>query len=111
MSRAISRRLLVHAVELSTNEGSDSWGQIIYSEPVTIKFVRVEYIKKTVLNSTGDSQEDRLLLFIDKKHSTPVTAFTKMDKITFNSEEFTIREVGLIYGDSKEVHHLEIKLI
>lgn len=107
----MSRSLLVHTITHYSLTGSNNWGVDEFSEGVTVKYVRVESVKKNILNSLGDAQDDKATLFVDIKNSSPERDYQKKDKITFNGIDYRVREVSLQYGDNDKLHHLEIKLV
>lgn len=107
----MSRALLVHSISHSSFIKKDSWGVEVFGDPETVKYVRYEYVKKSLMNSMGDSDNDKAILFVDAKNSSPVLSYKKDDKITFNGFDSRVREVAEVYGDNKKLHHLEIKLV
>lgn len=111
LSVPIKRALLVHSIDLSILTDSDKWDKETFGESVAVKYVRVENVKKNILNSLGDAQDDRALLFVDTKNSTPNLVYSKKDKVTWNGEDYRIREISEEYGDNEKLHHLEIKLV
>lgn len=107
MARPIPRRLLIHTVTLSSVTGVDMYGNETVTT-TTINRVRLEPAKKTMLSDLGEGKDDKYLMFWDATHSTTAT-FKKLDKITFNGVELTVREVFKA-SDEKGLHHLEIYL-
>lgn len=110
MSRPIPRRSLPHTITLSKLSGVDAWNKPTYSAGELITFVRYENVKKNLLNSQGENKDDKGVLFVDFLNSSPRLAYSKGDKITFRDNEYTIRQVDELFGDSEEVHHYEIYL-
>jgi len=111
VSRPIPRKLLVDTVEYFKVSGTNAYGKDTFETAVTITHVRVDSIKKNILNSLGDAQNDKATLFYDAKNSSPVVSFSKQDKIVFDGLDYTIREIDILKGDSVNVHHLEIALV
>jgi hypothetical protein len=111
MSRAIPRRLLVDSIEWHKLSGVDRWNKPTYAPPVIVKYVRFDNLKKNVLNSTGESKDDKATLFVDYRNSSPRVDYAKGDKITFNGNEYTIREIDELKGDSSVIHHYEMALV
>lgn len=111
MSRPIPRRLLPHKIVWSKLIDVDDWGRTTYEDGVTISYVRHENLKKNLINSLGESKDDKATLFVDARNSEPIVSYSKGDKITFNDNEYTIREIDQLCGDSEEMHHLEIALV
>ena len=111
MSRPIPRKLLVDTVSYYKVTGTDAYGKDTYATAVSISYVRVDSIKKNILNSLGEAQNDKAILFYDAKNSSPVVDFAKEDKIVFGGLSYTIREIDILKGDSSSVHHLEIALV
>ena len=87
MSRPIPRRLLPHSITWFKKTGADRYGNSTYAVAETIKFVRVEFTKKNLLNSLGESKDDKALLFVDYRNSEPRVNYSKEDKITFNGTD------------------------
>lgn len=111
MSKPITRNLLVHSIIFNSFIERSSWGVDTFGANVSVKYVRVENVKKTLLNSMGDGVDDKALMFVDAKNSSPVVSYKKEDKITFNGFDYRIREIAEIYGDNNKLHHLEIRLV
>ena len=111
MSRPIPRRLLPHTVSHASFIGLNGWNNPTYGTAEDVKYVRVENIKKNLLNSQGENKDDKAMLFVDSRNSSPVITFAKGDKVVFGSTTYTIREIIEECGDSSDIHHLEIALV
>lgn len=107
--QAIPRRVLIHTATHKALSEIDAFGAQTTVES-TLKYVRFEPSRKTMLSSLGEAKDDKYLMFFDLKNSSPKDeTFSKLDKIVYNGVELTIREIVQEYDD-KGLHHLEIYL-
>jgi len=108
--KPISKQLLPHTVTYSEYEGVDSWeDEIIYSEPITVNNVRVQYNSR--FNQTADSENKtyNALMFVDVVNTSPQVDFVEESKVVFDGKEMFITEIEPVYADA--LHHLEVKLV
>lgn len=106
MAKPIPRHLLIHTVT-HVHPVIDKYGNESGTS-TPMYHVRMEPVKKTTLSDLGEMKDDKYLMFVDMVHST-VIALAKGDKITFNGETLTIREINP-ESDEKGLHHLEVAL-
>jgi len=111
LNRPIPRKLLIHEVFYSEYLNEDAWSGKTYKTAVTLKYVRLETVKKNMLNSQGESSQDRAMLIFDCINSSPQASFNKKDRITFRGENYEIREIDILEGTGNKIHHFEIMLV
>ncbi|MDC7224200.1 MAG: putative minor capsid protein [Spirochaetales bacterium] len=111
MIRPIHRKLLPHTVSFYAYESKSTKGVVTYGEEQTVSHVRVERTKKSLINSQGESKDDKLELYYDRRNSRPVNLdFTKFSKVVFSDQEYIVRESVPVYDDSNNIHHWEVAL-
>lgn len=107
--QAIPRNVLIHTATHKVLSDIDAYGVQTTIES-SLKHVRFEPSRKTILSNLGEAKDDKYLMFFDCKNSSPKDeTFSKLDKIVYNGVELTIREIVQEYDD-KGLHHLEIYL-
>lgn len=110
--RPIPKKILIHTVTIKTPTGEkDRWGNVVYTDPEEIKFVRLESTTKRI--QTKESQDLQLstLMFYDCKNSNPNTIiFSQGQVITFNGLDLIVQIIEPLY-DEKKLHHYELGLI
>ena len=110
MSRPIPRRLLPHTVTLRRPSGVDQYQQQTY-EDTTLQYVRIEPANTTGLTDLGERAQDTAVLFVDVRNSMPSgIVIEQLDRVQWNGREYTVRQVDLLYADSSELHHREVRL-
>lgn len=108
----IPERLLIHSCTYAAPASYDRDGSPTYDEAVTLAKVRVEPIKASARTAEGEAAADRLTLFYAPFFSTPQVIPEPLAKVTWNGENYTVREVHAFYTtDGNAVHHYEAALV
>ena len=108
---AIPKRLLIHNCIVQHITGTDRNGEETYTE-TKLDHVRIDTVKGYIQTNPGQTQSDRLVLFIDRLNSSPEGFVPKLlDKIIFNGDIYSIKSVSPKFARSTEPHHYEVELI
>lgn len=107
---AIPKSLLIHSCTLETPLGEDDYGKVSYSEPVTLRNVRID--PSSSISSDKQNRELRLsaVLIYDCRNSSGLTEFQEEQRITFEGREYTVQKVDKLY-DHRKLHHYEVGLV
>ena len=108
----ISKKLLIHSITLETITGTDRDGNDT-RENVEVTAVRCSPSKAVTLGAYGLQPADRMTLIYDPVQSSPAGLEIKTgDLVTFNGEEYRVREVKPRYTQgSSAIHHYSIGLV
>lgn len=109
---SLPRKWLVHDMEYFEYLHEDDYSQPVYSEPLTIKRVRVDESTTFTRDTTQNKIESDAIIFVDTKHSTPILDFKEKSKIIFKGKELIITKVVPFYfPELDKVRHYEIEVI
>lgn len=109
--RPIPKALLIHEVLLQCVIDKDSWGKEKLSEPIALKYVRLEPSTKYVKDKEHNEIQLAAVLFYDCYNSRPrKQLFHDNQVITFNNEKYRVQLVEPLY-DGRRLHHYELGVI
>ena len=108
--RSIPRQLLIHSAEIRNPLSEDSFGNILYSEPEYIKYVRIDFTDNFELQGMNRENTLTAVLIYDCKNSSPSNFnFKKGQAVEFDGNLFTVVSVVKLY-EKTQLHHIEITL-
>lgn len=111
MTSPIPRNVLTHTATLKKRASVDARGKATYATGVSLFYVRIEKAKKNALTALGEQKNDSLILFYDLVNSYPLAqTFTPMDVVTYNGQDYTVRECVEEFSDMGTAHHYEVAL-
>src|SRR5699024_5239066 len=106
----LPKKWLIHSISYEEHTGKkDSYGNPLYDDPVTIKYVRFD--NETVFSR--DSTERKIVanavIFVDSTHSTNIPKkFVEESKIAFNGNDYTLKKViDCYYPTKNKIRHWE----
>lgn len=107
---AIPKSMLPHSCTLEIPVGEDDYGKVSYSEPVTLKNVRID--PTSAISTDKQNREQRLsaVLIYDCRNSSGTDGFAEEQRITFEGREYTVHSVDKLY-DRRKLHHYEVGLV
>lgn len=109
--KAIPKYLLIHTAQIQDVAESDAWGKTVLSEPVQLRYVRLEPSTKYVRDKQNQEIQLAAVLIYDCKNSLPVRlSFSDGQIITFNGEVYQIQLIEPLF-DGRRLHHYELGLI
>src|SRR5690625_4911792 len=114
MIRPLPKSWLIHEIQYEKYTGNrDSYGNYIYDDPITIKFVRVDNETVFSRDTTHTKIVANAVIFVDATHSTNLPErFVEESKITFNGKEYIIKKViDCYYPNKNEIRHYELEVI
>ena len=114
MVRPLPKSWLIHEIKYEKYTGNrDSYGNLIYDDPITIKFVRVDNETVFSRDTTDTKIVANAVIFIDSTHSTNVPGkFVEQSKITFKGDVFTLKKVIEAYYPTKDkIRHYELEVV
>ena len=104
--KPIPRILLDHSCSYYARKSVDENGNPTFDTKIDITFVRFETVKQSSLKMMGEMKDDKLKMYYDLINSNPKTVtFNELDKVVYNSKDYTIRTVEIY-----DKHHLEVYL-
>ena len=89
--KPIPKSLLIHKVQIQTVTGKDEWGSETFSDPVPVRYVRLEPSTKYVKDKQNEEIQLAAVLF-------------------YHGEMYRIQLVEPLY-DGRKLHHFEVGLI
>jgi len=110
----LPKRWLIHEIQYEEYTGErDSYGNLIYADPVVIKHVRFDDETVFSRNATDTKILANAVIFVDSTHSTNLPEkFVEESKITFNEREYTLKKVvDCYYPHKNEIRHWELEVI
>lgn len=109
--KPIPKKLLIHTVQMQAVSESDAWGKEALSDPVKLRYVRMEPSTKYVKDKEHNEIQLAATLFYDCHNSRPRgQTFSDGQAISFNGERYRIQLVEPLY-DGRRLHHYELGLI
>ena len=109
--KPIPKSLLIHKVQIQTVTGKDEWGSETFSDPVPVRYVRLEPSTKYVKDKQNEEIQLAAVLFYDCHNSRPRgMAFHDGQMVVFHGEMYRIQLVEPLY-DGRKLHHFEVGLI
>lgn len=107
---AIPKSMLPHSCTLETPLDEDEYGKVSYSEPVTLKNVRID--PSSSISTDKQNRELRLsaVLIYDCRNSSGTDGFEEEQRITFEGREYTVHSIDKLY-DRRKLHHYEVGLV
>lgn len=108
--RFIPRQLLVHSAEVRTPLSEDSFGNITFSEPQKLSFIRIDDGKVLKRGGFENSDVSSALLIYDCRNSLPKNfIFSLGQRISFGGRCFSVSDISFYY-EKKLLHHIEVTL-
>jgi len=114
MVRPLPKSWLIHEIKYEEYTGNrDSYGNYIYDDPITIKFVRVDNETVFSRDTTDTKIVANAVVFVDSTYSTNLpNKFIEQSKITFNDKNYTLKKVVEAFHPIKNaVHHYELEVV
>lgn len=109
--KPIPKALLIHTVDLQEVIGKDEWGKESLSDPVPLRYVRIEPSSRYVKDKDHNEIQLAAVLFFDCYNSRPKgQTFCDGQVLAFNGETYRIQLVEPLY-DGHRLHHYELGLI
>ena len=109
--KPIPKALLIHKVDLQEVSEKDEWGKEDVSDPVSLRYVRVEPSTKYVKDKDHNEIQLAAVLFFDCHNSRPRgQTFSDGQILFFNGEKYRTQLVEPLY-DGRRLHHYELGLI
>lgn len=108
----VPKKVLIDSFIYEEYQGEDDFQNAIYSEPVTVEFVRIDRTPQF----SRDASETRLIanatIYTYKQHTTNFTEFKVLSKVTYDST-ISIIQVALTYKHpyKNELWSCELKVI
>lgn len=105
---------LIHEIKYEEYTGNrDSYGNLIYADPVIIKHVRFDDETVFSRDTTDTKIVANAIVFVDTRHSTNLPEkFVEESKITFRDDVFTLKKVIESYHPTKnKVRHYELEVV
>lgn len=104
---------LVHSIEYKHYEGKDHYDEAVYSAPIVIENVRVEFIDSFQRSKLSEDNVFNGVIFVDSVNSKPLPEhFEKGSKIIFDGQELTLKTtIAYPYPKSSEIRHFELEVI
>ena len=90
---------------------NDEFGKSIYSDPVTINNVRVDYSTQFTRDKTESKVIANAVIFCFASATTPFLAFKEQSKVTMDGKEYVIQKVVTNkepYNDTLWSYELEV---
>jgi hypothetical protein len=108
----IPRGLLPHTATYKKFTGVSARGVPTFATAVTLNFVRFEVAKKNAFTSLGEQRNDSLIMFFDCFNSLPVgTVFNAQDVVTYEGQDYIVREDIPEPAIQSRPHHYEVALV
>jgi hypothetical protein len=108
--KPIPKRLLIHSATIKAITSTDRWGTVTTTEPINLKFIRLEPTTKIVKDKQNNEIQLNNIMFYDCKNSIPRgLEFAENTIITINKQEHTINVIESLY-DANKLHHYELGL-
>lgn len=105
------KALLIHSAKLLEVSTENTWQSEETAEIATLKNIRIEPLSKLVTAKDNTQVTLTAVLFYDCKNSRPSgVSFKQGQKIIFNSIEYIVETIELLY-DGQKLHHYELGLI
>lgn len=109
--RSIPRELLIHSAEVRTPLSGDSFGSVILSEGIQLKFVRIDSVRACGYDGMRKSSRCSAVLIYDCRNSYPRgIEFSTGQRVYFGGAEYTVVSVEKFY-EKRLLHHIEVGLI
>lgn len=109
--RSIPRELLIHSAEVRTPLSEDSFGNVILSEGVQLKYVRIDSVRGCGYEGMRKSGKSSAVLIYDGRNSLPRGfEFSLGQRVYFGGAEYTVVSVEK-YFEKRLPHHIEVGLI
>ena len=112
--RPLPKQWLIHEIKYEKYTGNrDSYGNLIFDDPITIKFVRVDNETVFSRDTTDTKIVANAVVFVDSTHSTNLPEkFVEESKITFNDKVYTLKKVIEAYHPTKnKIRHYELEVV
>lgn len=108
--RNIPRQLLIHCAEISSPISENGFGEVAYSEPTQLKFIRIDFADGFTYDSFNRQSKPVAVIIYDVRNSLPHNfIFQKGQSVDFNGEKFTVMSVLKLY-EKNRLHHIEITI-
>lgn len=108
--RFIPRQLLIHSAEVCTPLSEDSFGNIAFSEPQKLSFIRIDDGKTLKRDGFENSDVSSAILIYDCRNSLPKSfVFSLGQRISFGGRSFSVSDISFYY-EKKLLHHIEVTL-
>lgn len=108
--KPIPKNLLIHSAQLA-EISKDEWQNETQKPLADLQHIRIEPSSKLVTDKQNRQITLSAVLFFDCKNSRPkAVEFSHGQKIVFNSMEYTVETIELLY-DGKKLHHYELGLV
>jgi len=110
--KAIPSYLLNMTATLNPAGTDDAYGNPVPGTTVTLTGIYIEQTKAMRIGSLGETADGTLTMYFDAENSFPIgTVFKNLDKITFDSIPYLIRQ-AVPYRNpmTGDLHHWEIVL-
>lgn len=109
--RAIPRELLIHSAEIRTPLSEDSFGGVVLSEGVRLRYVRIDSVRGCGYDGMRKSSKCSAVLIYDCRNSYPRGfEFSLGQRVNFGGAEYTVISVEQ-YNEKHLPHHIEVGLI
>lgn len=109
--RSVPRELLIHSAEVRTPLSEDSFGSVILSEGVQLRYVRIDSVRGCGYDGMRKSGKSAAVLIYDCRNSLPRGfEFSLGQRVYFGGAEYTVASVEKFY-EKRLLHHIEAALI
>ena len=109
--RPIPKSLLIHSAQLQGVSEKNSWGKETLTDPVDLKYIRLEPSTKYVRDKQNNEIQLAAVLIYDCHNSRPKgQTFHDGQIFSFNAERYQVQLVEPLY-DGRRLHHYEIGLV
>lgn len=109
--RPIPKALLIHAAQLQGVAEKDSWGKETLTDPVNLKYIRLEPSTKYVRDKQNNEIQLAAVMIYDCYNSRPKgQEFHSEQVFSVNGEKYRVQLVEPLY-DGRRLHHYEIGLV
>lgn len=108
--RCIPRSLLIHNAEICSVLNEDCFGKRMLSEPVKLKFIRIDREDSDEKTGHAFKCRGKAVLIYDALSSLPVKfEFEVGQEVLFSSTVYRVMLVRKLY-DKRKLHHIEAEL-
>lgn len=108
--KPIPKRILIHTAQISTPEAQDTWQAVTYSDPITLKHIRIEPCHKLVMESDNTQRQQTATMFFDAVHSAPADfTFAEGQRVAALGRTYQVLTIEPLYDEHK-LHHYEVGL-
>ena len=109
--RPIPKSLLIHTAQLQGIVGKNSWGKETVTDPVDLKYIRLEPSTKYIRDKQNNEIQLAAVLFYDCHNSQPKNQEFHADQVfSIHGEKYRVQLVEPLY-DGRKLHHYEIGLV